>query len=57
MDRVWEYAAKPNFPRRRIFDVRLALTLQYHGVDRFATAMVKDFNALGFRKVWNLLVV
>ncbi|MBT5706975.1 MAG: PIN domain-containing protein [Verrucomicrobia bacterium] len=56
MDQVWEYAAKPNFPRRRIFDVRLALTLQHHGVTRLATANVKDFKVLGFQKVWNPLV-
>ena len=55
MDRVWDYAVETNFPRRRILDVRLALTLQHHGVTRFATANVKDFNGLGFEKVWNPL--
>lgn len=53
MDKVWEWAAKPRFARRRIIDLRLALTLQHHGVTRFATANVKDFKGVGFDKVWN----
>lgn len=53
MDKVWEWAAKPRFARRRIIDLRLALTLQHHGVTRFATANVKDFKDVGFAKVWN----
>ena len=56
MDRVWSFASKANFPRRRVFDVRLALTLHHHGVTEFATANVKDFRGLGFEKVWNPLV-
>ncbi len=56
MDEVWKAAAQPKFPRRRIFDVRLALTLRHHGVTHFATANVKDFQGLGFEKVWNPLV-
>ncbi|QQL46209.1 TA system VapC family ribonuclease toxin [Sulfuriroseicoccus oceanibius] len=55
MDEVWAYAARPGFARRRLFDVRLALTLQHHGVTRFATANVRDFEGLGFEKVWNPL--
>jgi predicted nucleic acid-binding protein len=55
MDQVWSLAAKPNFPRRRIIDIRLALTLQHHGVTHFATANTKDFQNLGFTKVWNPL--
>lgn len=55
MDRVWEFAAKRNFGRRKIFDVRLALTLQHHGVTDFATASTKDFAGLGFDRVWNPL--
>jgi predicted nucleic acid-binding protein len=55
MDQVWEYAARPNFARRKIFDARLALTLQHHGVTEFATANVKDFKRLGFERVWNPL--
>jgi toxin-antitoxin system PIN domain toxin len=55
MDKAWSLAAKPNFARRRIIDIRLALTLQHHGVTRFATANTKDFQNLGFEKVWNPL--
>ncbi len=55
MDQVWPLVAGHNFPRRRIFDVRLAKTLQAHGVIRFATANVKDFENLGFKQVWNPL--
>lgn len=53
MDQVWEWAARPRFARRRIIDLRLALTLQHHGVTRFATANVKDFKDVGFDEVWN----
>lgn len=56
MDDVWKMAAKPGFPRRRVFDVRLGLTLRHHGVTHFATANVKDFQGLGFEKVWNPLL-
>lgn len=56
MDEVWVAAAQPRFSRRRIFDVRLALTLRHHGVTRFATANVKDFEGLGFKKIWNPLI-
>jgi toxin-antitoxin system PIN domain toxin len=55
MDEAWKLAARSGFPRRRIFDVRLGLTLLHHGVTRFATANVKDFEGLGFQKVWNPL--
>lgn len=56
MDQVWPVAAASNFPRRKIFDVRLAKNLQSHGVTRFATANTKDFKNLGFEEVWNPLV-
>lgn len=55
MDQIWDIANNAKFARRRIFDVRLALTLQHHGVTHFATANVKDFQDLGFDKVWNPL--
>ena len=55
MDRVWPLAAARSFPRRKIFDVRLAGFLQSYGVTRFATANVKDFENLGFEEVWNPL--
>jgi toxin-antitoxin system PIN domain toxin len=56
MKEVWPFAAKEGFARRRIFDVRLAKTLQAHGVTEFATANTKDFEALGFQRVWNPLI-
>lgn len=55
MKEVWPIAASEGFARRRIFDVRLAKTLQAHGVTEFATANVRDFENLGFQKVWNPL--
>ena len=56
MDEVWQMAARPNIARRRIFDLRLGLTLRHHGVTRFATANTKDFKSLGFEMVWNPLL-
>lgn len=50
---IWKQAATPHFARRRIYDVRTALCLQTFGVKEFATANVKDFEGLGFNKVWN----
>jgi len=56
MKEVWPIAAGQGFARRRIFDVRLAKTLQAHGVKEFATANIRDFEGLGFQKVWNPLL-
>ena len=56
MDEVWRIAGKDGFARRRLFDVRLALTLKHHGVTHFATANTKDFEDLGFERVWNPLL-
>jgi toxin-antitoxin system PIN domain toxin len=56
MKEVWPIAASEGFARRRIFDVRLAKTLQAHGVNEFATANTRDFEGLGFQKVWNPLI-
>ena len=53
MDEVWKHARGRSFARRRIIDVRLALTLRHHGVTQLATANVKDFNGFGFARVWN----
>jgi predicted nucleic acid-binding protein len=52
---LWPDAAGPAFARRRIIDVRLARTLLAHGVKEFATANLRDFQDLGFSKVWNPL--
>jgi len=55
MTQVWRTAAVPNFPRRKIYDVRLALTLRHHGVTEFATRNVRDFGGFGFDRVWDPL--
>lgn len=55
MDELWHLASAPSFPRRKVFDARLALTLRHHGVAEFATANVKDFQDFGFKRVWNPL--
>ncbi len=55
MESVWRDAAVAGFPRRRIIDVRLARTLLAHGVTDFATANERDFQGLGFTRVWNPL--
>jgi toxin-antitoxin system PIN domain toxin len=52
---LWEQAARPGFAKRRIYDARLALCLLAQGVREFATANVKDFAGLGFRRVFNPL--
>jgi uncharacterized protein len=56
MDEVWSRAGNVDFARRRIFDTRLALTLRHGGVTHLATSNVKDFEGLGFEKVWNPLL-
>ncbi|MDR1146773.1 MAG: PIN domain-containing protein [Verrucomicrobiales bacterium] len=56
-DKLWSLSATENFPYRKIYDARLALTLQHHGVTRFATVNEKDFAGLGFARVWNPLVL
>lgn len=57
MDRVWALAGVEDFPRRKVFNARLGLTLLHGGVTHFATTNEKDFKDLGFQKVWNPLVV
>jgi toxin-antitoxin system PIN domain toxin len=55
MEKVWQAARAERFPRRRIFDARIAFTLLHHGVKDFATVNVKDFRDFGFKRVWNPL--
>ncbi len=50
---LWKAAAAPDFARRRIYDLRIALCLQAFGVTDFATANVKHFEDTGFARVWN----
>lgn len=52
---LWKAAAVRDFARRRIYDLRTALCLQAFGVTEFATANVKDFNGMGFGRVWDPL--
>lgn len=53
MAEVWNRAAEAGFARRRVFDLRLALSLRRHGVRRFANRNVRDFEGLGFEHVWD----
>lgn len=53
MEQIWILAAQPNFPRRGVFDARIALTVRHHGVTELATANTKDFLNFGFERVWN----
>ncbi len=55
-DALWEMARRKDFAFRRLYDARAALTMTAQGVTDFATANVKDFEGLGFRRVWNPLV-
>lgn len=52
-DTLWRQASKAKFGFRRLYDLRSALTMMAQGVTEFATVNVKDFEGLGFRKVWN----
>jgi uncharacterized protein len=52
---LWQKARADNFAFRRLCDVRSALTMTAQGVTEFATVNVKDFEGLGFRRVWNPL--
>ena len=54
-DELWKQAATRDFARRRIYDTRTALSLTTFGVTDFATLNLKDFQNLGFKKVWNPL--
>ena len=55
MPQLWSAAAAPGFARRKVYDVRLALTLRHHGVAEFATVNVRDFEGFGFTRLWNPL--
>jgi len=54
MNKIWKEAAAIE-AYRRIYDVRLALTLRHYGLTKFATANTKDFKDFGFETVWNPL--
>ena len=54
-DLLWEEAKRTDFAFRRLYDVRSALTMLAQGVTEFATTNAKDFEGLGFQRVWNPL--
>lgn len=54
-DGLWHKARAKDFAFRKIYDTRSALTMTAQGVTKLATVNVKDFEGLGFRKVWNPL--
>jgi len=54
-DALWQRARAKDFAFRRLYDARSALTMTPQGVTEFATVNVKDFEGLGFRRVWNPL--
>ncbi|MEM7699217.1 MAG: PIN domain-containing protein [Verrucomicrobiota bacterium] len=53
--KLWQWAEQTERGYRGIIDARIGLILRHHGVTHFATANVKDFEGLGFEKVWNPL--
>lgn len=55
MDAVWEQASGIYFAIRRIIDLRLGLSLVQFGVTDFASTNTKDFQNMGFARVWNPL--
>ena len=56
MENVWKSTGEEGFAFRRIIDLRLGMTLLHSGVTHFATSNVRDFQNLGFEKVWNPLL-
>jgi predicted nucleic acid-binding protein len=54
-DAFWPRLRKEDFARRRAFDWRTGLSLLRQGVTEFATVNTKDFEGLGFHRVWNPL--
>lgn len=54
-DRLWRHAAATDFAYRRVYDARLGFSLVHQGVTEFATVNVRDFQGLGFERVWNPL--
>lgn len=54
-DALWSNLRDPRTPRRRIYDLRLGMSLVAQGITDFATVNLKDFQGIGFKKVWNPL--
>ena len=55
-DAMWRSATAKQFAFRRLYDVRAGLSMIVQGVTELATINVKDFDGLGFHRVWNPLV-
>ncbi len=56
-DALWQNARAATFAFRRLYDARSSLTMTAQGVTELATVNEKDFEGLGFRKVWNPLEI
>lgn len=54
---LWNQAKGKSFAFRRLCDARSALSMIAQDVTEFATVNVKDYQNLGFRRVWNPLIV
>ena len=54
-DQLWDHEKGKSFAFRKVYDVRTALSLRAHGVSEFATVNLKDFQGMGFERVWNPL--
>ncbi len=54
-DAIWQKASSTSFAFRKLYDTRSALTMIAQGVTELATANVKDFEGLGFQRIWNPL--
>ncbi len=54
-NQLWPSLRHKGFARRRAYDLRIALSLLRNGVTEFATVNLKDFEGVGFRRVWNPL--
>jgi toxin-antitoxin system PIN domain toxin len=53
---LWKNARSTSFAFRKLYDTRSALTMLAQGVTELATVNVKDFEGLGFLRVWNPVV-
>jgi len=51
--KLWQWAKETKQGFRQTIDAKIALTLQHHGIDEFATANIKDFSGFGFKKLWD----
>jgi len=56
-DELWPRLRAKDFARRRVYDLRSALCLLRNGVTEFATVNIKDFQGIGFARVWNPLSI